>query len=171
LSIALTAVGNMVERRVAHLLNSAASAGLPRFLAADPTQPTLGFMALQHSAAALAAENRALSTPASVQTIPANVDSEDLASMGVLAAEKALRILANVEFLVAIELLCAAQGVELKGTGGMGKGTAVAFKVVRSIVPFLPADLPLQPHVDRLARSVHSGTIVAKVEETVSQLE
>ncbi|MFQ5763165.1 MAG: histidine ammonia-lyase, partial [Candidatus Bathyarchaeia archaeon] len=171
LCIALTLVGNMVESRMARLLSSSVFGGLPRFLMEDQTQPTLGFVGLQNSTAALAAENRILSTPASVHHVPMVTENQDAVSMGTLAANKVLRVLANMEHLLAMELICAAQGVELRRPGMMGKGTAIAFRVVRSWVSFLSQDRPLHTDVERLTRSVHSGAIVTKVEEIISRLE
>jgi len=146
LALALTTVGNISERRTARLTDENLSRGLPPFLIPSKTQRGIqsGFMAIQYTAAALASENKTLSHPASVDSIPTSANFEDFVSMGPIAAHKTMEILRNVEQIVAIELLCAAQGVDLrKGATKLGKGTKAVYKLVRGRVPMLKEDRPL----------------------------
>ncbi|MDP3911725.1 MAG: histidine ammonia-lyase, partial [Gemmatimonadales bacterium] len=111
IAIALTTLGGMSERRLERVVNPDLSSGLPAFLAHDPGLES-GFMAAQIAAAALAADCRILATPASVQSLPTEGNQEDVVPMGMSAAWKAGRILANAERIVAIEFLAAAQGID-----------------------------------------------------------
>ncbi len=142
LAIALTTVGNFSERRTAKLMDESLSRGLPPFLIHDKAKRGLqsGFMTLQYTAAALASENKSLAHPASVDSIPTSANFEDFVSMGPIAARKATEILRNAEYIVAIELLSAAQGIEFRGADKLGKGTKTAYNLIREKVPALKED-------------------------------
>ncbi|MGH7529679.1 MAG: histidine ammonia-lyase, partial [Gemmatimonadales bacterium] len=128
LAIALTTLAGLAERRLERIVNPDLSSGLPAFLARDPGIES-GFMTAQIAAAALVADCRVLATPASVQSIPTEGNQEDVVPMGMTAAWKAGRILANAERVVAIELLAGAQGVEylqpLRPAAGVARLQAV----------------------------------------------
>lgn len=111
LGVALTIIGNISERRTARLLDEKLNNGLPAFVIPPEAKKGLnsGLMTVQYAAAALASENKVLAHPACVDSIPTSANFEDFVSMGVTAAQKVMQILENVEYLVAIELLCAAQ--------------------------------------------------------------
>ena len=111
LAIALTTLQAISERRVERLVNPDLSQGLPAFLTRDPGLSS-GFMMVQITAASLVAESRSLSHPASTGSIPTDANQEDFVPMGMAAAFKADRILANAQRVVAAELLCGAQGLE-----------------------------------------------------------
>jgi histidine ammonia-lyase len=138
LAIALTNMGNMAERRIA-LLTDAAMSGLPAFLVAKSGLNS-GFMIVQVTAAALCAENRTLSNPASVQNIPTSANQEDHVSMAPNAGLKLLQILENLKTIIWIELLAAAQGMELRRPLKGGEGTERGWQQVRRLVPFYAAD-------------------------------
>ncbi len=142
LAIALTTVGNFSERRTARLMDKGLSRGLPPFLIPEKARKGLqsGFMTLQYTAAALASENKSLAHPASIDSIPTSANFEDFVSMGPIAARKALEILRNTEYIVAIEILSAAQGVEFRGTNKLGKKTKAAYNLIRKKVPNLKKD-------------------------------
>ncbi len=128
LATALTTLQAIAERRVERLVNPDLSQGLPAFLTADPGLSS-GFMMVQISAASLVAESRTLAMPASIGSIPTDANQEDFVPMGMAAAYKAQRILANAQRVVAAELLCAAQGLEFlkplrPGAGRGGRSTA-----------------------------------------------
>ncbi len=168
LAIALADLGNISERRIARLLDEKASGGLlPPFLTEEGGLHS-GFMLLQYTAAALASENKVLSHPASVDNIPTSANMEDHVSMGALAADKALRVVENVEMIVAIELMAAAQAIdfrrkELGGGARMGRGTAIAYELIRSRVPFIARDEPLHPHILKVHGLLRDGTLVEEV--------
>ena len=112
LAIALTTLQAISERRVERLVNPDLSQGLPAFLTADPGSLAPGYMMVQITAASLVAESRTLAIPASIGSIPTDANQEDFVPMGMAAAFKAQRILANAQRVVAAEFLCAAQGLE-----------------------------------------------------------
>ena len=113
LKIAMAEVANICERRVAHLVDSNMSAGLPAFLIEDGGINS-GYMIPQYTAAALVSENKVLAHPASVDSIPTCAGSEDHVSMGTIAARKAAELLENVQDVIAIELLAGYQALEFR---------------------------------------------------------
>ncbi len=158
LSIALTILGNFSERRIARIMDENLSRGLPPFLIPDESKRGLqsGFMTLQYTAAALASENKSLAHPASVDSIPTSANFEDFVSMGPIAARKALEILRNAQLIVAIELLCAAQGIEFRGAKKLGKGTRLAYLLVREKVAPLKDDRVLLDDIESIVELVRS---------------
>ncbi len=172
LGLALTDLGNMSERRIARLLDAAANGGvLPAFLTKQGGLNS-GFMMVQYTAAALASENKVLAHPASADSIPTSANAEDHVSMGVTAARKARQIVGHVETIVAIELLCAAQGIDFRRQEQpslrMGRGTAAAYEAIRERVPFIPTDQVMYPHIESISRLVHEGEIAKAVEQAIS---
>ncbi|MEJ2749584.1 MAG: histidine ammonia-lyase, partial [Anaerolineae bacterium] len=166
-ALALTELGNMSERRVARLVDADSNGGvLPMFLTRHGGLES-GFMMAQYTAAALASENKVLAHPASADTIPSSANIEDHVSMGATAVRQAWQILEHVETIVAIELLCAAQGVDFRRQNGeqMGWGTEVAYDLIRQRVPFLDEDTFLAPHIESVRQLVADGTIKRAVEE------
>jgi histidine ammonia-lyase len=170
LALALTDLGNMSERRCARLVDATANGGLlPPFLTRKGGLQS-GFMLAQYTAAALAAENKVLAHPASADNIPASANVEDHNSMGATATLKARRMITNVETIVAIELLLAAQGIDFRrealGAGArLGQGTGPAYDLIRQHVPFLDEDRPLSPLIEAVRQLVASGAIVRAVSE------
>jgi histidine ammonia-lyase len=113
-ALALTDLGNMSERRAARLVDAASNGGvLPMFLTENGGLES-GFMMAHYTAAALASENKVLAHPASADTIPTSANTEDHVSMGATAVRQMAQILEHVETIVAIELLCAAQGIDFR---------------------------------------------------------
>lgn len=129
-AMALTALGNISERRLSQLI-SGQSPKLKPFLAAKPGVES-GWMIAQVTAAALASENKVLSHPASVDSIPTSANKEDFVSMGMSAALKLSRVVFNVAQIAAVELLCAAEGVEAHAPLRPGRGVAKAHALLRS---------------------------------------
>jgi histidine ammonia-lyase len=168
LKLALTELGNMSERRTARLVDADSNGGLlPMFLTENGGLES-GFMMAQYTAAALASENKVLVHPASADTIPSSANTEDHVSMGATAVRQVAQILEHVETIVAIELLTAAQGIEfrrkLMGVEQLGKGTAVAYDLIRQKVPFLQSDTALSPFIEQVRQLVADGTIKEAVE-------
>jgi histidine ammonia-lyase len=127
----------------------------------------------QYAAAALVSENKVLAHPACVDSIPTSANKEDHVSMGTIAIRQTREILDNVERVVAIELLCAAQGYDLIGEEKPlrgGRGTRRAFDVIRRHVPYLAADRDLYRDIETMVQVVRSGEIVTAVEEGVGGL-
>ncbi|MEW6072091.1 MAG: histidine ammonia-lyase [Planctomycetota bacterium] len=169
LAIALCTLGNVSERRVEQLVNPDLS-HLPSFLAAEPGLHS-GLMLAQVTAAALAAENRSLAHPASVESIPTSANQEDHVSMGTISARKLRAIVANTERIVAIEYLCAGQAREFRPELSPGRGALAAYRLLRRHVAPLVRDRYLSPDLAQAGELVRSGALVEAVEAAVGPLE
>jgi histidine ammonia-lyase len=156
LGIALVTLANLSERRLERVVNPDLSSGLPAFLAREPGVES-GFMTPQIVAAALVADARVLATPASVQSIPTEANQEDIVPMGMSAAWKATRILADAERIVAIELLAGAQGLEFLKPLKPGRGVARTYSQIRKEVTALDGDRPFHQDIERVASGIRAG--------------
>ncbi len=172
LGLALTELGNISERRLNRLVDACANRHLlPEFLT-EHGGLNSGFMLTQYTAAALASENKALVHPASADSIPTSANWEDHVSNGPIAARQARRILRNLEGILALELFAAAQAIDFRRrsvgeTARLGKGTQVAYSLIRERVPFLPTDAPMYPHIEAVRELVHSGRLRQAVEAEI----
>lgn len=166
--IAVSTLANISERRVEQLVNPDIS-GLPPFLAKDPGLES-GFMIPQVVAASLASENKTLAHPASVDTVPTSANREDHVSMGVTAARHADRVIANTAKVLGIELLCAAQGLDLGEKLKPGVGVAAAHRALRRRVAGLDGDRYLAPDLAEAEQVIVDGTLVTAVEKKVGPL-
>jgi histidine ammonia-lyase len=167
--IAITMVCVMAERRLNRLTNPALSAGLPDFLAHNPGFYS-GLMLSQYTADHLIVEQRILSAPASIQSIPAAADQEDFVSMGMNTALKNGQILDNAWGVLGIEFMAAAQALDFR-TFTPGKGTQKAREVIRKHVNHLEEDRPLYPDHNAMKALVRSGEILEAVEKEIGALE
>lgn len=165
LAIAMTELGSIAERRIERLTNPEYG-DLPPFLSPKPGLRS-GFMLAQVTAAALASENKVLSHPASVDSIPTSGNQEDHVSMGMGAALKLGQILDHVERILAIELLCAAQGVEFHRPLQPGAGSRLALREVRRVAPRLEEDRPPAPDIERVGRLVAEGVLTRVLERSL----
>ncbi|HET8714107.1 MAG TPA: histidine ammonia-lyase [Gemmatimonadales bacterium] len=156
IGIALTTLAGIAERRLERVVNPDLSSGLPAFLAREPGLES-GFMTAQIAAAALVADCRVLATPASVQSVPTEGNQEDVVPMGMSAAWKAGRILANAERIVAIELLAGAQGLEFLKPLRPSTAVARLYAAVRSESPALTGDRPLTKDIEQIASRIRAG--------------
>jgi histidine ammonia-lyase len=172
LAIALTELGNISERRIMRLTDSASNANvLPSFLIREGGLNS-GFMITQYTAAALATENKILAHPASVDTIPTSANVEDHVSMGNTACLKARSVLVNVEHILSIELMAAAQGIDFRRevhgqNARLGKGTAPVYALIRSQVPFISHDTVIYPYIEKVKELIHSGQVDQAVSEAL----
>jgi histidine ammonia-lyase len=166
---AITMVSVLSERRLNRLLNPALSQGLPPFLT-DKAGMFSGLMLSQYTADTLIVEQRMLSAPASVQSIPAAADQEDFVSMGMNTALKNLHILENARAIIGIELFAAAQALDFRNFSN-GNGVNLAKKVIREVVEFLDIDRPLYKDHNNMAELVKSNKIVDAVEEIIGSLD
>lgn len=168
LGIVMAEIASLSERRCFRLLTPELSAGLPSMLVARPGLDS-GLMLGQYTAAALVSENKTLAHPDSVDSIPSSANQEDHVSMGANAARHTLEILDNVRSVLAIELVTASQAVDLRENGPerLGRGTAAAYRQIRSRVRFLEHDRPVTPDVEAVADLVRSGSILADVREAL----
>ncbi|MDQ3042891.1 MAG: histidine ammonia-lyase [Acidobacteriota bacterium] len=161
LAIALSELGNISERRLMRLTDESSNAHiLPAFLTENGGLNS-GFMIVQYTAAALCTENKILSHPASVDTIPSSANVEDHVSMGVTSVLKIRQIAENLEYILALELFAAAQGVDFrkKRIGAdkrLGKGTQPVYDLIRQKVPFIEKDVYLKNYIEAVREIVAS---------------
>ncbi len=168
MGLAMTVLGNFSERRISRLLDGQLS-GLPPFLV-EESGLNSGMMMLQCTAAALASENKVLSHPSSSDSIPTSANQEDFVSMGMSAALKARKILSNVEYIVSIEYITSAQGLEFLKPLRPGNGVHTAYKEIRKHVPKLGKDRVLSYDAEKVYDVIHDGGIVRAVENRVNTL-
>jgi histidine ammonia-lyase len=161
MALAISNVTNISERRTSALLDPSLNNGLPAFLVGGNSRPGLasGMMAIQYTATSLVAENKLLSHPASSDSIPTSSNFEDFVSMGPGAAHKARAILDNAEYVISIELIVAAQGVDLRQKKGLGQGTRKVYEFVRRRVPKLSEDRSSHRDIEQIRNVVRSGEI------------
>jgi histidine ammonia-lyase len=155
LGIALAEWASISERRLERMVNPALS-GLPAFLIEEGGLHS-GLMLAQYTAAALVSENKVLAHPASVDSIPTSANQEDHVSMGSVSAEKAWRIQANVEYVLAAELIAGAQAADIVGADKLGAGTARAYRFVRESVSFRDRDRPPGVEIEAVAARLREG--------------
>jgi histidine ammonia-lyase len=168
LGIVVSELGGISERRIEKLINPALS-GLPAFLTSEGGLHS-GLMMVQVSAAALASENKVLAHPASVDSIPTSADKEDHVSMGTIAARKGRDIVMNVQRILAMELLCATQGLEFLLPLQPGLGTQEAYRGVRKVVSPIRGDRRFSEDIEKIYRLIDSGELLRKVEKAVGKL-
>ncbi len=180
LAISLSSVGSIAERRIARLIDDKLSNGLPLLLI-HPALADQGVhygLGLAHiTAAALTAECQTLSTPASIKSIPTSANQEDHVSMGLISARQAREVISNVEHIIAIELLCAVQGIDIRRfqkAVTLGHGSQIAYDMIRRIIPRhikqkgvstdrLVHDVLIHQDIDKLWHLVHTGKIIEPV--------
>jgi histidine ammonia-lyase len=188
-AIAMSELANISERRLERLVNPTLSRGLPPFLTIAGGLNS-GYMIAQYTAAALVSENKTLCHPASVDSIPTSANQEDHVSMGTIGARKARDILKNSKTVLAIELLCALQALDLRlgidtKSGEVaysqadiesrgkrpGSGVEAAYKCAREIIPFMEEDRPVWLDIEKAIALLDSGDILTVVEKTVGVLD
>ncbi|MBT4574943.1 MAG: aromatic amino acid lyase [Candidatus Cloacimonetes bacterium] len=165
----ITMVCVISERRLNRLLNPALSVGLPAFLTKGAGMFS-GHMLSQYTADMMIVENRILSTPASIQSIPAAADQEDFVSMGMNTALKTRKILENAYGILGIEFIAAAQALDFREYTP-GKGTRAAHEAVRKVVDHLDVDRPLFNDHNNMMKAVKSRDILHAVEEAIGELK
>ncbi|MFX1559743.1 MAG: histidine ammonia-lyase [Promethearchaeota archaeon] len=168
LGIAISEIASISERRVNRLVNPNLSE-LPAFLTTEGGLES-GMMIAQYTAAALVSENKVLAHPASVDSIPTSADQEDHVSMGTIAARKAASILENAQNVIAIEYMCACQGIDYLAPLKPSKPLEEAHKTIRKVVPRLEDDRPLASDITKIREIMSSGDIIASVESVTGPL-
>ena len=158
LAIAISELANISDRRIAALLDDRFNNGLPAFLRATEKMRT-GLMILQYTTASLVSENKVLAHPASVDSVPTSANTEDFVAMSSVSARKVVDILDNVKHVLAIELMVAAQAIDLRDNSkngtNLGAGTKVVYDFVRQKVPMLKIDTHYKPYVDGLVDDLY----------------
>ena len=169
LAIAAAEAGAIAERRTDRLLDASRSHGLPPFLSEDAGVNS-GLMLSHYTQAAMVAENRRLAAPASVDSLPTSAMQEDHVSMGWGAARKLRTVVANLARIVAVELMCAAHGIDLRRPLEPGAGTAAALAAVRARIAGPGPDRFLAPDLAAADELVRSGEVVAAAEAAIGRL-
>jgi histidine ammonia-lyase len=170
LAIAAADVASISERRTDRFLDKARSHGLPPFLADDPGVDS-GHMIAQYTQAAIVSELKRLANPASVDSIPSSAMQEDHVSMGWSAARKLRRSLDGLTRVIAIEILTAARALDLRAPLEPSPATAAVLQVLRERIPGPGPDRHLSPEIEAAVDLVHTGAIVAAVEDKIGPLQ
>jgi histidine ammonia-lyase len=170
LKIALSELGNISERRTARLVDGSLS-GLPRFLtSAKKGGLNSGLMLAQYTAAALVSENKILSHPASVDSIPTSANQEDHNSLGSIASRMCFEVLNNVEKIIAIEVLCAAQGIDFLKPLKCGKGTVAAYNILRKSIKHIDDDVILSDYIQSVSDVLFNPGFLDNVQSKTGRL-
>ncbi|MFK8137074.1 MAG: histidine ammonia-lyase [Bdellovibrionales bacterium] len=169
LGIAVSAVTSISECRIEKLINPAMS-GLPAFLAPEGGLNS-GMMIVQVAAASLVSENKILSHPASVDSIPTSADKEDHVSMGTIAARKLGKIVNNAENVLAMELLCACQAIDLLDGLKPAAGALAVYEKIREFVPFAAKDRVFAKDVEKIRELIQDGSLISALESVTGELE
>ena len=164
LTIAISELANISERRLERLVNPALSNGLPSFLTKQGGLHS-GFMIVQYSAASLVSENKVYSHPASVDSIPSSANQEDHVSMGNFAARKAQMVLKNAQKVLLMELLAAMQGIDLRNERKeyqLGARLEELYHMVRRQIPCIEEDVEMHPYLVRIEEMLPAMVAVMK---------
>lgn len=167
LAIAMSEIANISERRIEKLVNPHMS-GLPPFLAANSGLNS-GFMIPHVVAAALVSENKVYSHPASVDSIPTSAEKEDHVSMGMTSALKLQTIIKNVSYVLAIELITAAQALDFHKPLEGGVGVRIAYSWIRARCKFMETDRSLAPEMEIIAAELLPGSLVSALDTTLTE--
>jgi histidine ammonia-lyase len=167
--IALANLGNISERRIAKLIDPNFSE-LPAFLTSQGGLQS-GFMIVQVAAASLVSENKILAHPASVDSIPTSSDKEDHVSMGTIAARKFEKILQNVKHIIAMELLGAAQGLDMLKPLKPDAGVLKAFELIRAQITYAAKDRVFSYDIHKMVEIINSEKFLQEIEEQVGGLQ
>jgi histidine ammonia-lyase len=166
--MAIAELANISERRIERLVNPKLS-GMPAFLVKDSGLNS-GFMIAQYTAAALVSENKVLAHPACVDSIPTSANKEDHVSMGTIAARKFREIVGNAEDVNAIELLCAAQALDMFTNLKPGEGTLAAYRTIREAVPHMASDRNISRDIQTVKEIMRGGKIIDAVQGAIGTL-
>jgi histidine ammonia-lyase len=168
-TIALAELAGIAERRIERMVNPTMSEGLPPFLT-EQGGLNSGFMIPHYVAASLVAENKVLAHPASVDSISTSAGQEDHVSMGATAAVHCWHVCANVERVLAVELLCGAQGIDFLAPLRPGPGVAALHAALRERSPHLADDRSLTADIESVADGIRDGSLLAAAEAAAGPL-
>lgn len=162
LRLAMCGYANISDRRISSLLDPNHNFGLPAFLVKNPGLHS-GMMIIQYTTAALVSENKILAHPAVVDSVPTSANIEDYVSMGTIAARKTYEVLANVQHVLAIELLVACQAIDFRLQEGYTLGTLTnkIYKKIRKQVPFFSVDQEYMQHVQKIEHMIEEDILIA----------
>ena len=170
LSICLTTLSNLSDRRIDRFMDKYHNNGLPAFLCQTNPGLRLGLMGGQFMATSLTAENRSLCHPVSIQSLTSTGDFQDIVSLGLVAARRAKELYDNTAYVIAFELMCGAQAAEIRNSKLLSKATKKAFDCVREIVPFLSTDQCMTDYLEKLAELIKTGKLLKEVEDVAGKI-
>ncbi len=168
LCIALSELCNISERRIERLVNHDLS-GLNPFLIKSGGLNS-GFMILQYAAASLVSENKVLSHPASVDSIPSSANQEDHVSMGSISVRKCLEIKKNLSRILSIEFLCACQAIDLREKKNLGDGTKIIYNMIREISDFAENDRFFYDDINKIEQLINNNKFLLNVENKIGSI-
>ena len=171
LSIVMTELSSISERRIAKLVDGKNSQGLPMFLVdRDKEGLNSGLMIGQYTAASLVSENKSLAHPASIDSIPTSANQEDHVSMGLIAARKARNIIENTSRVIAIEFMSAAQALDFRKPLSPGAGTGTVYKYIRNLISHVSSDRIMYRELSSIIELVKKGDFVTLLEKVIEPL-
>jgi histidine ammonia-lyase len=165
LSICMTTLSNLSDRRIDRFMDKNHSNQLPAFLCLENPGLRLGLMGGQFMSASLTAENRSLCNPVSIQSLTSTGDFQDIVSLGLIAGRRAQEIYENSCYVLAFELLCGVQAAEIRGANLLSSSTREVFNMVRKHVPYLSTDQCLTDYLEKLAEIIKTGALLQEVEK------
>jgi len=165
LAIAIHEISSISERRIERFMNPELNSKIyPAFLVKKGGLNS-GYMMIHVTAAALVSENKVLCHPSSIDTIPTSAGQEDHVSMGGWSARKVLKVIENVERVLAIELMAACQAIELKRPNKCTAKIEQIYQLVRTIVPFMEDDESLHSHIEELTKKLNEGVLLELIKK------
>lgn len=164
LSICMTTLSNLSDRRIDRFMDKNHSNQLPAFLCQENPGLRLGLMGGQFMSASLTAENRSLCNPVSIQSLTSTGDFQDIVSLGLIAGRRANEIYENTCYVLAFELLCGVQAAEIRDANLLSRATRQMFNLVRKSVPYLSTDQCLTDYLEKLADLIKTGVVLQEVE-------
>lgn len=160
-AVAATTLGLISDRRIDRFMDQSHSSGLPPFLCNSEPGIRMGLMGGQFMTSSIAAENRAKCTPISVQSIPSTEDFQDFVSMGLVAARRTMEVVRDTAYVLAFELICAAQAADLRGPEKLSAHGRRTYELTREIMPSYDSDVLLTPYLEEIAARVLDGSYAA----------
>ncbi len=170
LAMVMTTISVISDRRIDRFLDANNSVGLPPFLCKEKTGVRMGLMGGQFMTSSVVAENRTLCVPASIQSIPSTADFQDVVSFGLIAGRKAKAVVANTNYVLAFELLCAAQASDIRGKERLSPAAAELYLAVRESIPYLDYDTVIIDYLETLAKRIRTGEMLQRSESVVGKL-
>jgi histidine ammonia-lyase len=171
LAICLTTLSNLSDRRIDRFMDKNNNNNLPPFLCAEKPGLRLGLMGGQFMATSLTAENRSLCHPVSIQSLTSTGDFQDIVSLGLVAARRVKELYDNTAYVIAFELICAAQAADIRNPELLGKATRRAYDLVREKVPYLSTDQCLTDHLEEIALLIKTGKLLKEVENVTGEIQ
>lgn len=163
LSICLTTLSNLADRRIDRFMDKNNSNGLPPFLCREKPGLRLGLMGGQFMSTSLTAENRSLCMPVSIQSLTSTGDFQDIVSFGLVAVRRCREILRNASYIISFELLCACQAVDIRKPEYLSPYTRPLYEEVRKIIPYLSFDTSITPYIEQIKELLYDNQLIEQL--------